>query len=329
MTSSRSRLRRSVPAGLMAIASMAVACSGGGAASGDDAMGSEAEIKEGKLSVTSQAKLPADEISGLGRRTASGKTQYLAIPDAETALLTFDVDAAGRPSQIAKHDLSGLFASGPSQWEAVAGDGSGAVFVLAEASDTIHVLDAGLKRVVHTIQLVLPKHHPLEDAWKDDLNSHGEGMLLLANGHVLVVKEKSPVALIEFAVDGEAAQGYRPALALGAGDTFAVPPGSSSTMTAVHHWLLKSSDVKLVADVSELALDVDGRLLLLSDQRRAVVRVEQELRADEDKIDVKTVLVLPSAVEKPEGLVLASGVPLVAIDRKNGGDNLFTLKPLP
>lgn len=293
-----------------------------------DPIAGESEITETKLEVAQRAKLPVDEVSGLGRRTLAGKAQYLAVPDAETALVTFDVDAAGRPSKIAKHDLSRVFGGGASQWEAVAGDAAGAVYVLTEAADTISVLDPELKRIVHTIRFSLPRHHALEDAWKADANSRAEGMLLLANGHVLVVKEKNPVALVELAPPGEDAQGYRADLALG-DRAFPLPSGGSSTMTVVHHWLLKSGDTRTVSDVSELALDVDGRLLLLSDQGRSIVRVERELRPGEAKVDLKAVFKLPSAVDKPEGLVLADGVPLVAIDQKNGGDALFALGRMP
>jgi uncharacterized protein YjiK len=243
-------------------------------------------------------------------------------------LVTFDVSANGKPSKITKHDLSDLFARGASQWEAVAGDSSGSVFLLAEGNDQITVLDADLKRIVHTIQLEVPKSHELSRDWKNDPNSHGEGMVLLANGHVLVVKEKDPVALIEFAVDGQDAQGYEASLALG-DRAFKLPRGSSSTMKPVHHWLLKSSQSNAISDVSDLAVDTDGRLLLLTDQGRAIVRIERGLRTDEDKMDVKGLYKLPSSVDKPEGLVIASGIPLVAIDQKNAGESLFTLAPLP
>lgn len=305
---------------------VAAACSGGDAAS--PLAGDESEIKASQLEVAQQDRLPVDEISGLGRRTVGGKAQYLAIPDADRSLVTFDVDASGKASKIATHDLSRLFGDGASQWEAVAGDASGSVYILTEATDTIHVLDAELKRIVHTLQLTLPRGHALEDAWKADANSRGEGMVFLANGHVLVVKEKNPVAIVEFAPDGQPAEGYRAELALG-DRAFPRPSGTTSTFEAVHHWMLKSGDVKAVGDVSDLAVDTDGRLLLLSDQGRAIVRTERDLRADEDKLDLKTVFKLPSAVDKPEGLVIAGGIPLVAVDQKGDDDALFTLGRMP
>ena len=304
---------------------VAAACS---AASDDVVEGVEDDLTEAKLGVASQAALPIAEVSGLGRRTVSGEASYLAVADAEPTLITFDVDARGKPSKVAMHDLSSLFGGGASQWEAVAGDSSGSVFILTEATDTISVLAPDLKRIVHTIQLSIPKGHALSKDWKSDANSHGEGMVLLGNGHVIVVKEKNPVALIEFAVDGEVAQGYNASLAL-ADRAFERPAGATSTMSPVHHWLLKSSQLGAIADVSEVAVDTDGRLLLLSDQGRSVVRVERGLRADEDKMDIKSIYRLPAAVDKPEGLVLAGGVLLVAIDQQAAGDSLFALEALP
>lgn len=303
------------------------ACSA--APSDDDATAADvAEIKETKIEVSGTGRLPIAEVSGLGQRKLGGKAQYLAIGDATPTLVTFDLDASGKASTITSHDLSGLFGSGPSQWEAVAGDATGAVFVMNEASDSISVLDPALRRITHTMKLSIPESHPLARDWKKDPNSHGEGMLLLANGHVLVVKEKAPVALVEFAPAGEDAQGYRADLALGS-RPFAVPSGASSTLVATKYWSLKATDTKQLPDVSELAVEADGRLLLLTDQGRGIVRVERGLRVDEDKMDLKSVYRLPPSVDKPEGLVMAGSIPMVAIDAREAGETLFSLAPLP
>lgn len=306
----------------------AAACSGASGDVGDAVEADAAEIRETNLDVTSTAKMPIAEVSGLGKRTLGGKTQYLAVGDARTTLVTFDVDTSGKASKITSHSLDALFGRGASQWEAVAGDSSGAVFIMNEASDKITVLDSGLGRITHTIQLSVPEGHALSKAWKRDPNSHAEGMVLLSNGHILAVKEKDPVALIEFAPEGEDAAGYDTTFALG-NAAFKLPRGGSSKMVAAKHWVLKSSDVNQVSDVSELALDVDGRLLLLTDQGRAIVRVERGLRVDEDKMDLKSFHKLPSSVDKPEGLVMAGSTPMVAIDAREAGDTLFSIERLP
>lgn len=292
------------------------------------ANGEGEELKEGSIAVGTKTALPIAEVSGLGRRRVSGKTSYLAVSDSSTVLVTFDVGPRGGISGIEKHDLASLVGSGAPQWEAVAGDGAGNVFVLAEAADRITVIDSSLRSVKHTFDITIPSGHPLSSAWKRDANSRGEGMVLLSNGHVLVVKEKDPVAILELAPDGSRAEGYDASLALG-DETFPLPRGSSTKLVPVHHWLLKDSQARLASDVSELAVDVDGRLLMLSDQDRSVIRIERGLRADEDKADLKAVFKMPGSVDKPEGLILAGRTPLVAIDTKNAGETLFTMEALP
>ncbi len=289
--------------------------------------GADEELKEGKLDVVDKATLPMAEVSGLGRRVVAGKPSYLAISDSVPAIVTFRVDG-GVATDIQKHDVSSIIGGGAPQYEAVSGDSTGKVFALAESSNRIVVFDAGLTKVVHTIELQIPSSFPLANAWAKDENSRGEGMLLLANGHVLVAKEKDPVAIVEFAPGDESPQGYSFGLALG-DRAFPLASGATSKLVPVKHWLLKDSQTKLAGDVSELALDVDGRLLLLTDQDRAILRVERGLRVDEDKVELKAVYRLPGSVEKPEGLVLVDGVPFVAIDVKNAGETLFTIERLP
>lgn len=314
---------------LSLVALGAAACADEEATAVNDGAGEE--LKEGSLGVDATTTLPIGEVSGLGRRRIGGNAQYLAVSDSSPLLVTFDVGPRGGVSNVATHDLSPLIGSGAPQWEAVAGDGAGNVFVLAEAADRITVFDSALRAVKHTFEISIPSSHPLSSAWKKDANSRGEGMLLLANGHVLLVKEKDPVAILELAPSGAEAEGYSAELAL-RDATFRLPPsagGASSKLVPVHHWLLKDSQTKLAKDVSELAVDVDGRLLLLSDQDRVLVRVERGLRPDEDKVDLKAVFTLPGSVDKPEGLVLADGVPFVAIDAKNPGETLFRMGRLP
>ena len=277
-----------------------------------------------RLEVMATTRMPVPELSGLGRQGVSGQEGYLAVGDRTSALVTFEVDAEGAPANVRVHDLSPLFGDGPSQWEAVAGDGAGAVFVLAEASDTIHVLSPALDRVDHRIHLTVPDDHPLSRSWQADPNSRGEGLVLLSNGHVLVVKEKNPVALVEFAPIGDAAEGYEGRLAIG-DRTFPISAELDVSMVAVKHWTLKTSDEDRVTDVSEITVDGEGRLLLLSDQARAAFSLERGLRVDEDRLDIKAALHLPPVIDKPEGLILVEGRILVGVDEGKRVGTLFTV----
>ena len=55
-------------------------------------------------------------------------------------------------------------------------------------------------------------------------------MVLLKNGHILVLKEKSPRALIEFGRVGERAAGYALGGAVGVDDTFSDVDGRAKRL---------------------------------------------------------------------------------------------------
>ncbi|MBX3227258.1 MAG: SdiA-regulated domain-containing protein [Labilithrix sp.] len=289
-------------------------CAVGCAGSSDDAAYAtdEGALTLTKIAVEDSAALPLEEVSGLGVRTINGKPQYLAVSDSSTTLVTFALGPNGLPKDVAEHKLKRIFGGGESQWEAVAGDASGRVFIMSEAEGTISVLSKGLE-LDHVITLSIPEDHPLYAAWERDENSRGEGMLLLENGHILVAKEKGPAALVEFAPKGEDAAGYTPELAL-KNRAFEVPAGEESVFEAVAFWELKTSAARLIGDISDLAVDANGTIILLSDQSRAIARIERELSVDERKIDLKALWELPRKVDKPEGLVIVGGKPFVASD---------------
>jgi hypothetical protein len=296
-------------AALLSAATVMVGCAGSDDEEG--AAAAAADLSSVKVSVENSASLGLNEVSGLGVRTVSGKPQYLAIGDSSTTLLTFNIGADGKPTSIKKNDLAPIFGGGDSQWEAVAGDSTGKVFIENESEATISVLDADLK-LKHVISLTIPKDNPLYPSWDRDENSRGEGMLLLSNGHILIAKEKGPSAIIEFAPKGQDAKGYTAALQLKG--AFKVPSGDSSEFVAVKNWELKSDAAHLIGDISDLTTDADGSIIVLSDQSRAIARIEKELSVDEDKIDLKAIWNLPREVDKPEGLQLVDGKPFVACD---------------
>lgn len=298
-------------------------------ASDDEGSGAEDALTTERIGTVGSVRLPIKEVSGLGQVRVGQRTTYLAVGDATPALVTFSIAQNGRISGVQTHNLSNLFGDGPSQWEGVAGDGDGRVFVLTEASSTITVLDRDLRQIVHRIKLEVPASHPLRAAWRADANSRAEGMILLANGHILVAKEKWPAALVELGPRGSQPEGYRPDLALG-DRPFSLGSGAETNLVVLKHWLVKDRDARILTDISDLALDDQNRLLLLSDQGRAIARIERQLDPTEAKIDVKAIFKLPSTVEKPEGLTFAHGRPFVATDGKNvDKDALYEIETLP
>lgn len=313
-----------LPLLFLSAATVMAGCAGSDGEDGTAA--ATADLSETKVSVEKSASLGLNEVSGLGVRTVSGKPQYMAIGDSSTTLLTFNIGSDGKPTSIKKNDLSAIFGKGESQWEAVAGDSSGKVFLENESEATVSILDADLK-LKHVITLTLPDDSPLKRSWDRDENSRGEGMLLLSNGHILIAKEKGPSAIIEFAPKGEDAKGYTPGMQLKG--AFKVPSGDKSEFVAVKSWELKASAINLVGDISDLTVDADGTLIALSDQSRAIARIEKELSVDEDKIDVKQLWDLPKEVDKPEGIQLVNGKPFVACDlRKDDDISFFSISAL-
>jgi hypothetical protein len=266
------------------------------------------------LTITSRARMPIAEVSGLGhRRMPSGEPSFLAIGDATPTIVTFDLDDGGRPRDVVSHDVRPLVGAAASQWEAVAGDGEGQVFVLTEGpSPRITAFDAKLTRVLHTFELSgVPS---------------AEGLVLLANGHILVANEKEPTFLAELAPAGEPAGGFRADLAL-AERGFPLPKSETSRLSVVKQWSFKDKDAAALGDISDVALDAENRLVLLGDQSRIVIRIERELSPLEARIDAKLVFHMPSVIDKPEGLVFAGdGTAIIGTDGKTTKDDaLFTV----
>jgi uncharacterized protein YjiK len=320
--------RSCLPVAIFALFTALTAC-GGSEASNDEIGSADSNLTPARIGTVASVHLPITEVSGLGHRIVGNKTTYLAVGDASTTLVTFTIGSSGRISNVDTHDLSALFGSSASQWEGVAGDGEGRVFLLTESESTITVLDKDLRRILHKIKLSIPRNHPLAADWADDENSRGEGMVLLANGHIIVAKEKNPPALVEFAPRNAAPEGYRADLALGT-RAFPLPQGATTEFVATKHWVLKDRDAGWLSDISDLAIDQENRLLLLSDQGRAIARIERTLDPIEAKIDVKAIFSLPSGVDKPEGLAFGGSEPFVATDSKHADDDaLFEIEALP
>lgn len=297
--------------------------------SGADATGDEADVKAGHaLRIEATSALSLSEVSGLVRSVHGG---ILAVGDSEPAVVAFDLDAKARADNETRFDLSKLPVSGEdgSQWEAVATDGTGRVFVMSENPSGVYAFDPAIGKLLHTITLeVLPGSEAFA-SWSKNLNSRGEGMVLLRGGHILVAIEKDPPALAEFGPADSQAGGYEPGAAIGSA-TFPLPKTASSKMVLLHTWSIKSGDRASLKDISELAVGPDERLYLMSQESRDIVRVERALGADEFMVDVKSVHSLPSEIRAPEGLVILDDRRVVvADDTHDGDDNLFVLSALP
>ena len=267
------------------------------------------------------------------------------------------ISTASGMMDVRVHDLVpalGRDAGDHSQWEAVATDSAGTVCMLDEARSEISCLDRGLVRKRARFSLQVSGMGDLDRDWERHSNSRGEGVILLRNGHILVLKEKRPAMLIEFGPEGDASMGYGPESFLREGEAFsfsrpsrrtdkpgtspasaAPPAGSVATLRALKAWAFSDRLNELAKDASEIALGPDGRLYLLSQESAVIVRLERNLRPTDKKVtaDGDAYWRLPAGMPgrgRAEGLVIDGEMhPWIGIDiKQRGKPNLFRMSPL-
>ncbi len=265
--------------------------------------------------------LPIREVSGLALRTSGAGVDLLAIGDRDFELAIGRIHAAG----VARFDLvdlrSALAAAGSvvdatSQFEGVAADGAGRVFILEESPGHVYVFDAALTKVEARITLRVRPDDPafatLAEAWAAHPNSRGEGIVLLDRGHLLILKEKDPRRLIEFGPDGDQPVGVRP---LDRTKAFALKAERDHHLVPLREWKLSDESKLAFPDLSDLQVDDVGQLWVLSDTGHAIGRIGAEDAAGRLAIESMARLDPAGGLVKPEGLALvAPGVALVACD---------------
>ena len=277
-----------------------------------------------KLRIVHSTNVALREISGLCVRRAERGLQVLAIGDEEFAVVVLDVDDGAVGHRMRRVDVRAICAGlgkkrGGSQWEAVAADGEGRVLVLQENPGTVFVLSPSLDAVSATVALE-PGDSNLARDWEEDENSRGEGMVVLSNGHLLIVKEKRPALLVEFGPDGAAPAGVRPDVLVPA--PF-VPRVDAFVPLAA--WAIDDGP----EDLSDAAVSPDGHLYLLSDADRCLLQLIPDLRPAAGAVRASARWDLPKKIKKPEGLAfLPDGSPVVACDRDDDGVALFVLEPI-
>ena len=216
------------------------------------------------------------------------------------------------PVTFARHDLEPLLSAtgvrigGSSQWEGVDTDETGRVFVLREVPGTVLVFDPALGRLLHVLTLTLKDDPGEQRAWDADQNALGEGLLLLRNGHLFVVKEKKPRQLLEFGLPGERAQGLHGDLLITDSGRFPTPDGPAATFHMLSSWDLGGEALERVGDLSDVTVGPDGRVYLLSDESRCVARLQDRVPPESGTVTVDRIWGLPERLHQPEGLVITA-----------------------
>jgi hypothetical protein len=217
------------------------------------------------------------------------------------------------------------------QVEGVAVDGDLGVLIVQEQPNRAELIDARHRQVRTHVALHVPDDPDLAEvrsSWDDPSSSHAEGVVLLRDGHLLIVKEKHPTALIEFGPAGDAPGGFGPERWLTDGEAWQVDEGEV-TLTALAAWHPDSELHEACRDLSDASIGPEGTLLLLSDQGEAVAAVRGRGPADRPfrgSVEARAVFRIRGLRRKPEGLaVLPNGDILIACDRHKIKTNLFVV----
>jgi len=267
--------------------------------------------------------------------SARGPTELLAVGDKRWKVDRMALDPAGVTPQKPTKVKQAIAAGGTSMtkrsdFEGVASDASGRVFVLQEKKARVLVLNRAMNGLVRTIKLHVASDNPhIGASWANEPNARGEGLLLLHNGHMLIAKQRDPVRLIEFGPAGHAPIGYAPGRALADHETFTLPSGHTSTVEVLATWSL--DPVANIESINDLALDADCRLHFVSSHSRCIGQLDADLTPDtpDTPVVARRTVELPaewfaSDRYKAEGLAFTDALGwLVALDLKVYTPNLY------
>lgn len=274
--------------------------------------------KTPKLAVRDVADVPLRELSGLTVRGGD----LLAVGDREPSV--FIAPLAPWPLQWRGIDLADLnLPDGGTQFEAVVAAADNTVLVLQEQPANVLCIDLAVPALLGTLRLEVPEGHRLREAWLGDRSSRGESLLLTERGHLLVVKEKDPSAILEFGPPGDAPVGWE------RGVRGVAPAPADATLTVLATWWLSDRLSKQLPDISEATVGPDGCMYLLSDQGTAIARLPDRLDPAGGMVDAEAVWRIAGSPKNPEGLViLADGTPLLGLDTGSPKRNLLRLESL-
>jgi hypothetical protein len=295
-----------------------------------------------ELVVTDWYNVPIAELSGLAIARDVEATRgaadmdsigIYAIGDATYDVASLIINSSSGHVSISLSNAApvlGKHGGGASQWEAIATDNLDIICMLREKQSEVSCLDLNLRKDLGAFKLDVSGIERLDRTWQDEPNSRGEGLILMKNGHILVLKEKQPPMLIEFGPKGDLPMGYGPDTFLAHGEAFSLP--SSRYWVALKTWKFSDRLGKLASDASEITLGPDGRVYLLSQESSTLIRLEKVLKADEARItmDYDAYWKLPADLKKAEGLIIDANMrPWISIDiKQKDKPNLFRLSPI-
>jgi hypothetical protein len=294
-----------------------------------------------RLRSTAEWELPLTEVSALAlRERGAGARELVAVSDEDFTVASAELDQDHEVVEAATHPLAPLLsdelvsASEGSEFEGVACDGDGRVFILQEGPARILVVSPDWSELAGIIDLHVERDEPgLGRPWHDEdsRNARGEALLLLRKSHLLVVKQRDPVCFIEFGPVGSSPAGLGPEAYLRRDEAFGLGDAGRTDYVVLSSWPLHS---ERFPGLNEVGLGDDGRLYVISSASRRIGRVERRVSPSEDAVRIGDDWELPDGLPageegKPEGLTLLPALtPIVSIDTREPGANLVRLEPL-
>ena len=291
--------------------------------------------------------IPLPEVSGLAiGLDRDAQVTVAAIGDKAASIVWATVE--GGIEELAWQTLDLREAEGTRiprtdpQLEAIAVDGALGILLVQESPCRAEYIDARQRRVLAHITLDIPDEdgsEALRRSWRDPGGSHAEGVVLLKDGHLLIVKEKDPAALLEFGPAGDPPRGFGGDRWLDAGQPWWPAPGSPSPsaqeraqevdLVLLAAWAPTAEMVALCPDLSDAAVGPAGNLILLSDKGCAIAVVPASSPAPsafDGSFEATTVWRMSGIPDKPEGIAVLPNLDvLVACDRRKPKKNLFVI----
>ena len=292
-----------------------------------------ASVPSATSEILEKHTIKAQEISGMSWRKdpVTKKTELVLVGDGKFVLYLVDWDSRKAGPKVREIDLKTVdpkFAKGKSEWESVYADSSGRVFILRENPAHVLILSPDLKKIESEFDLKVSPEFAKEISWQAEANSQGEGILPLKNGHILVIKEKRPLRILEFGPAGAKAQGYKAEFSIEHEGAFPLPKDAAQ-FELLAHWKFALEAEETLGDSSGINVDRKGNLYLLSDESGRISEIGSKLEVGAP-LAFKKHWILPKGIVQPEGMVIdRDNRPIVAIDNKKAKDpNLFVLSPL-
>lgn len=280
-----------------------------------------------ELQVLKSYTIPATEISGMAWRKnpSTNARELIVVSDNEYALFVINWPPENSNLKVNRVDLQHIKRASDgkqSEWESVFSDESGRIFIVKENPARIVVVSSDFKRLEQ--ELTLAK------SFTGAANSGGEGLLPLANGHILVVNEKDPLKITEYGPPNGTPLGYQSDFSIEHSGTFPISSLKLNNLSALHSWTIDDEFKNQFTDSSGLNVDEGGKLYLLSDEKRAIGFVGDALSTGVQNFRLNKFWYLPKTVRRPEGMVIdPNNRPIIAVDKKNTKKhNLFLLSEL-